>query len=98
MQTRLNDKDDFKNTWKVLKQAIGHTNKSIQTEKIDDGTKVIATNVETVEACNMHFVSIGEKISRETSPIEMFHTGHIPVTNARFQFHGIAVNQVKVLI
>ena len=30
--------------------------------------------------------------------IEMSHTGHIPVTNARFQFHGIAVNQVKVLI
>ena len=28
----------------------------------------------------------------------MSHTGHIPVPNARFQFHGIAVNQVKVLI
>ena len=28
----------------------------------------------------------------------MSHTGHIPVTDARFQFHGIAVNQVKVLI
>ena len=46
----------------------------------------------------MHFVSIGEKISREISPIEMSHTAHIPVTNARFQFHDIAVNQVKVLI
>ena len=46
----------------------------------------------------MHFVLIGEKISREISPIEMSHTGHIPVTNASFQFHGIAVNQVKVLI
>ena len=28
----------------------------------------------------------------------MSHTAHIPITNARFQFHGIAVNQVKVLI
>ena len=28
----------------------------------------------------------------------MSHTGCIPVTNVRFQFHGIAVNQVKVLI
>ena len=28
----------------------------------------------------------------------MSHTGHIPVTNARFQFHGIAINQVKVMI
>ena len=28
----------------------------------------------------------------------MSHTGHIPVTNARFQSQGIAVNQVKVLI
>ena len=46
----------------------------------------------------MHFVSTGEKISREISSIEMSHTGHIPVTNARFQFHGIAVNYVKVLI
>ena len=59
---------------------------------------MITTNAEIAEACNMHFVSIGEKISREISPIEMSHTAHIPVTNARFQFHGIAVNQVKVLI
>ena len=60
--------------------------------------EVIITDAEIAEACNMHFVSIGEKISREISPIEMSHTGHIPVTNARFQFHSIAVNQVKVLI
>ena len=46
----------------------------------------------------MHFVSIGEKISREISPIETSHTAQISVTDARFQFHDIAVNQVKVLI
>ena len=91
-------KDDLKSTWKVLKQAIGHTRKSIQIEKIDDGTKVIATNAEIAETCNMHFLSIGEKTSREISPSEMSHTGHIPITTARFQFHGIAVNHVKVLI
>ena len=28
----------------------------------------------------------------------MSHTGHIRVTNARFQFHGIAVNHVNILI
>ena len=72
--------------------------KSIQVEKIDDGMEVITTNAEIAKACNMHFVSIGEKISREISPVAMSHTGYIPVTNARFQFHGIAVNQVKVLI
>ena len=77
---------------------MGHTSKSIQIEKIDDGTKVTPTNYENAEACNTHFVSIGEKISREISPIEMSHTGHISVTNARFQFHSIAVNQVKALI
>ena len=91
-------KDDLKNTWKVLKQAIGHTSKSTHIEKIDDGVEVITTNAEIAEACNMHFFSIGEKISWEISPIEMSHTAQIPVTNARFQFHGIAVNQVKVLI
>ena len=81
-------KDDLKNTCKVLKQAIGHTSKSIHIEKIDDGMEVITTNAEIAEACNMHSVSIGEKISREISPTEMSHTGHIPVTNARFQFHA----------
>ena len=60
--------------------------------------EVITINAEIAEACSIHFISIGEKISREISPIEMSHTGHIPVTNARFRFHGIAVNQVKVLI
>ena len=60
--------------------------------------EVITTNAEIAKACNMHYVSIGENISREISPIEMSPTGHIPVTNVRFQFHGIAVNQVKVLI
>ena len=91
-------KDDLKNTCKVLKQAIGYTSKSIQIEKIDDGMEVITTSAEIAEACNTHFVSIGEKNSKEKSPIEMSHTGHIPVTNARFQFDDIAVNQVKVLI
>ena len=52
-------KDDLKNTWKVLKQAIGHTH----IEKIDDGTEVITTNAEIAEACNMHFISIGEKLA-----------------------------------
>ena len=60
--------------------------------------EVITTNAEIAEACNMHFVSIGKKSSREISPIEMSHIGHIPVTNVRFQFRVIAVNQVKVLI
>ena len=36
---------------------MGHTNKSIKIEKIDD---VITTNAEIAEVCNMHFVSIGE--------------------------------------
>ena len=49
-------KDDLKNTWKVLKQAIGHTSKSIHIEKIDDGMEVITTNAEIAEACNMHFI------------------------------------------
>ena len=30
--------------------------------------------------------------------IQMSHTGHIPVVKIMFQFHGITVNQVKVLI
>ena len=58
--------------------------------------EVITTNAEIAEACNMHFVSIGEKISREISPFEMSRTGHIPLNKDRVQFHGIAVNQVKV--
>ena len=56
-------KDDLKNTWKVLKQAIGHTSKSIHIEKIDDGMEVITTNAEIAETCNMHFISIGEKLA-----------------------------------
>ena len=43
-------KDGLKNTWEVLKQAIGHTNKSIQIEENDDGMKVIAISAEIADA------------------------------------------------
>ena len=74
-------KDGLKNTWEALKQAIGHTNKSIQIEKNDDGTKVVTINAKIADA----FCFNRWKISREISPVEMSPSGHIPVTNATVQ-------------
>ena len=56
-------KYDLKNTWKVLKGAIGKTHKTIEIENISFKGKEFTDKRQITELCNDHFVSIGDKLS-----------------------------------
>ena len=53
----------MKNTWKVLKEAIGQNDKTCSADNIviDDTNQT--DNPKIADAFNNHFVSIGEKIA-----------------------------------
>ena len=59
------DKDDLKTTWKILKSAIGKTQKTSGIEKSNiDEIEVTYMKV-IAEKCNEHFVSISNKLVKE---------------------------------
>ena len=55
---------NLKNTWKVLKEAIGQNDKTFSVDKIviDDTNETYKAKI--ADAFNNHFVSIGEKNCR----------------------------------
>ena len=60
---------DIKNTWKVFKDAIGKTHKTIEIEKISFEGKEFTDKKQITELCNEHFVSVGDKLSNLQLPI-----------------------------
>ena len=86
-------KYDLKNTWKVLKGAIGKTHKTIEIEKINFEGK------EFTKLCNEHFVSIGDKLAKSIHPgNEQSPTAHIQPATVKFRFKPISVLQVTKVI
>ena len=59
----------FKNTQKVLKDAIGKAHKTIEIEKINFEGKELTDKKQITELCNEHFVSIGDKLVKSILPI-----------------------------
>ena len=61
-------KYDLKNTWKVLKGAIGKTHKTIEIEKISFEGKEFTDKKQITELCHEHFVSFGDKRAQSIQP------------------------------
>ena len=57
------NKGNLKNTWKVLKHAIGKETKNESIDKISKDGKIITELTDISECCNDHFVSIGQKLA-----------------------------------
>ena len=92
-------KHDLKNTWKVLKGAIGKANKTIEIEKINFEGKEFTDKEQITELCNDHFVSIGDKFAKSTQPgNEQSPTVHIQPATVKFRFKPISVLQVTKVI
>ena len=67
-------KDDLKNTWKILKHAIGRTHKTVGIDKVSIKGIEITDKKQVAERCNEHFVSIGQKLASDienTDPIPL---------------------------
>ena len=55
---------NLKNTWKILRQVTGKENSAIAIVRIKYEGNEISDEQQFSEACNDHFVSIGDKLSR----------------------------------
>ena len=92
-------KYDLKNTWKVLKDAVGKTHKTIEIEKISFEGKEFTDKKQITELCNEHFVSVGDKLAQSIQPSdEQSPTAHIKTATVEFKFRPVLVLQVMKVI
>ena len=96
---RINEnKGNMKNTWKILKHAIGIENKDSTVEILNSEGQQISNTCEIVEALNEHFVKVGKRLADEIPQSVSSPTANIDKANTRFEFMEIsASNIVKVI-
>ena len=58
-------KGDLKTTWKILKSAIGKTQKTTGIERININGMEVIDQKQIAENCNEYFASIGDKLAKE---------------------------------
>ena len=92
-------KDNIKNTWKIIKHAIGRTRKTLGIDKINmEGTE-ITDKKQIAERCNEHLFSIGQKLASGIKNTDAHPpTAHIKPVEAKFSFKPISVPQVIRII
>ena len=64
-------KGDLKNTWKILRQVIGKGNSATTIDRIKYEGNEIRDEQQISDACNDHFVSIGDKLSGNIAQIQL---------------------------
>ena len=93
---------NLRNTWKVLKQAMGQDNKTNAIDKILHNNQEISEDDEEAKVCNEHFTAVGQKLagshllveeSTDDSP-----TANITPTKTKFKFGCITIAQIEKVI
>ena len=88
----------MKNTWKILKHAIGIENKDSTVEIINSEGQQISNTCEIVEAFNEHFVKVSKRIADEIPQSVCSPTANIDKANTRFEFMEISASNIVKLI
>ena len=90
---------DVKTTWKILKSAIGKTQKTTGIERININGMEVIDKKQIAENCNEYFASIGDTLAKEIqSSDEQSPIAHLKPATDKFRFKPISVTQViKVL-
>ena len=91
-------KNDPKQTWKILKQALSRGNKSAVIEQIIFNDQVLNEKQDIAEACNQYFASVGNKLTDQIQPSRDNPIRHIPVGKERFQFKQIKPAKVNTVL
>ena len=92
-------KDNMKNTWKILKHAIGRTHKTVGIDKVSMEGIEITDKKQIAERCNEHFVSVGQKLASDIENTDAHSpTAHMKPVKAKFSFKPISVPQVIRII
>ena len=90
------NKGNLKNTWKILKHAIGKETKNVHLDKISKDGKIITDPIDIAECCNDHFASIGQRLAGNVKNTESSstHVGEKAMVNTKFDFK--LINSVEV--
>ena len=80
------NKDNFKGTLKVLKQAIGQTTKSTNIDKVIYERSEYTDSKEIADICNKHFVSIGRRLAKDIPDMGESPSAHIKAVNLNYHF------------
>ena len=88
----------MKNTWKILKHAIGIENKDSTVEILNSEGQQISNTCEIVEAFNEHFVKVGKRLVDETPQSVCSPTANIDKANTRFEFMEISASNIAKVI
>ena len=91
-------KSDPKQTWKILKQALGRGNKSAIIEQIIFNDEILNEKQDIAEACNQYFASVGNKLADQFQPSQDNPIQYIPVGMERFQFKQIEAAKVNMVL
>ena len=89
---------NLKNTWKVLKEAIGQNDKTCSVDKIviDDTNQTDKAKI--ADAFNNHFVSIGEKIANSIEGCNESPIANIQRVPTKFEFQQITAAQITKVV
>ena len=89
---------NLKNTWKVLKEAIGQNDKTCSVDKIvvDDTNQTGKAKI--ADAFNNHFVFIGEKIANSIKGCNESPTANIQRVLTKFEFQQITAAQITKVV
>ena len=92
----------MKNTWKILKHAIGIETKDSTVEIVNSEGQQISNSCEIVEAINEYFVKVDKSLADEIPQSVCSPIANIDKTNTRFEFMeifaSIIVKVIKKLI
>ena len=90
------NKRNLKNTWKILKHAIGKETKNVSIDKISKDDKIITDPIDIAECCNDRFASIGQSLAANVKNTESSstHFGEKATVNTKFDFK--LINDVEV--
>ena len=91
-------KKETKQTWIILKQALGRGNKSAAIEQIIFNDQILNEKQDIPEACHQYFASVRNKLIDQIQPSQDNPIRHIPVGKERFQFKQIKPAKVITVL
>ena len=81
------NKGNLKNTWKILKHAIGKEIKNI---------RIITDPMDMAEFCNDHFASIGQRLSVNIKNTESSCTHFVEKATVNTKFDFKPINAIEI--
>ena len=92
------NKGNLRNTWKILKQAMGQGNKTNTLDNIFHNNQEISEDNEKAKVCNEHFIAVGQKLAEDIPSTDESPTANITPTKTKFKFGYITVAQIENVI